>query len=78
MLHESFFQDGSTAQHFTGTVDVITFGSEQYQWHPAPAPLGGSADPDGPAAKSKITAPTDSTYTLPKASITVLRGRLGD
>jgi hypothetical protein len=70
------FQNGSAAQHFTGAIDMITFGSEQYQWHPAP--LGGSADPDGPAVRSKITAVAGTTYTLPKASITVLRGRVAD
>ena len=72
------FQNGSTTQHLTGSIDVITFGSEQYQWHPSPPPVGGSADPDGPAVRSKITAAAETTYTLPKASITVLRGRLAD
>jgi hypothetical protein len=59
---------------FSGMVNMVTFGSAQYQWHPAPD--GGSADPDGPAASSTITGQESSTYTLPKASITVLRGRV--
>jgi len=68
------FQDANTARHFVGAIDRITFGSEQYQWHPSLT--GGSADPDGPASKSEIKANAGTTYTLPKASITVLRGRL--
>ncbi len=68
------FENGRATQHFRGTVDMITFGSEQYQWHPAPPPAGGSADPDGPAARSKINATPLTSYTLPKASVTVLRG----
>jgi len=68
------FHDGTATQHFAGAIERITFGSEQYQWHPTST--GGTADPDGPASKSKITAGAQTTYTLPKASITVLRGRL--
>ncbi len=59
---------------FTGAVDRITFGSEQYQWRAQPN--GGSADPDGPPAKSQLTADPRTTFTLPKASVTVLRGRI--
>ncbi len=72
------FQNGSAAQHFSGPIDRITFGSEQYQWHPSQLPTGGSADPDGPASKSRITAGAGTIYTLPKASITVLRGKTAD
>jgi F5/8 type C domain len=70
------FQEGERAQHFTGSVDMIAFGSEQYQWHPSTT--GGSADPDGPALKTKVSASARTTYTLPKASVVVLRGSLGD
>jgi F5/8 type C domain len=70
------FQDGDAAHHFAGSVDMITFGSEQYQWHPSPT--GGSADPDGPTARSKITAAAQTTYTLPKASVVILRGSVAD
>jgi len=67
---------------FTGPVDVVTFGSEQYHWNPAStggdypnAPIG-NANPDGPAAKSQITAGNATNFTLPKSSITVLRGKI--
>lgn len=59
---------------FAGPVDRITFGSEQYHW--IAAPDGGSANPDGPAVRSQIAAGSTTTYTLPKASVTVLRGRI--
>jgi hypothetical protein len=57
---------------FEGPVERVTFGSEQYKWHPTSA--GGSADPDGPAARSTIMGGRDAAYNLPKASITVIRG----
>ncbi|HEX4485125.1 MAG TPA: discoidin domain-containing protein [Terriglobales bacterium] len=68
---------------FSGPVDVITFGSEQYHWNPAvggadlPNPPIGNADPDGPAAKSQVVAGASTSFTLPKASVTVLRGKIG-
>ena len=70
------FHDESTNldSYFAGPVDMITFGSEQYHWNPAPN--GGSANPDGPAARSQQNANADTTFTLPKASVTVLRGKL--
>ena len=109
------FDDPVTRQtrFFTGTVDRVVFGPEEYQWHPdlapvadaarqppgprlvaqqagnaqdgaAPDGLGGGrasyghADPDGPASKSAVTADgADTLYNLPKASIVVLRGKLG-
>lgn len=79
------FQDASAKSEssFTGAVDVITFGSEQYHWNPAinagdfpNAPVG-NADPDGPALRAQINAGPGTTFTLPKASVTVLRGKIG-
>ena len=66
--------DGTTRNFFSGPVNAISFGSAQYLWHPD---IGnGLADPDGPPARSTITAARDTLFTLPKASITILRGRL--
>ena len=71
----AFHDAGSnTDKVFTGPVDMITFGSAQYHWNPQPD--AGSANPDGPAAKSQITAASTTTYVLPKASVTVLRGEI--
>jgi hypothetical protein len=75
---------------FRGSVDRVVFGAGEYQWHsdPVPAgapppsrrqPLSGHADPDGPASKSSVTADgAETLYHLPKASIVVLRGKLGN
>ena len=63
-----------TDSFFTGPVNLTTFGSEQYEWHPEAN--GGKADPDGPAARSTVTAVPDTEFTLPKASVTVLRGKI--
>ena len=70
------FQDDKSKKDsfFAGSVSVATFGSEQYQWHSNIK--GGIADPDGPLAKSSITAGERTVYTLPKASVTVIRGKL--
>ena len=58
---------------FAGPVTRITFGKEQHQWHSAMR--NSYADPDGPAAQSLLPAGTDH-FTLPAASMTVLRGRV--
>lgn len=86
------FTDASTKHEraFSGTVDQVVFGAAQYEWHPDPdddpmpqpgrrhARSKGHASPDGPPAKSTIEAAgPDTVYHLPKASIIVLRGRLG-
>jgi hypothetical protein len=72
------FNDGPSGRdhHFSGPVDRITFGSREYKWHPE-GDRGGHADPDGPPTKSSISGSPDTLYTLPMASITVLRGSVG-
>jgi F5/8 type C domain len=64
-----------TDRTFAGPVTMITFGKTQYTWHPNRKQ--GYADPDGPAATSTIQGATDTVYTLPPASVTVLRGKIG-
>jgi len=61
------------AVSFAGPVTLVSFGSEQYVWindgpnsHP---------DPDHPPVATLVQG-LPSTFTLPKASITVLRGRV--
>jgi hypothetical protein len=66
--------DGHARTGFTGPVSSTVFGRAQYQWHPLIN--GGSADPDGPAAKSVIEATPSTHFTLPAASVTVLRGHV--
>ncbi|HEY6769856.1 MAG TPA: discoidin domain-containing protein [Candidatus Sulfotelmatobacter sp.] len=77
---------------FSGEVDLLTFGSAQYQWHPAltrfmahaeagaertiVAYTKGKADPDGPIARSKMNVTLDTVYELPAASVTLIRGKL--
>ena len=78
---------------FAGPVQVSTFGSAQYQWHPAQTRFmahaetsgqrtivptsKGWADPDGPIAHSKLNAGKDTMYELPAASVVVLQGNIG-
>ena len=71
VFHDS---ENNTDSSFAGSVSAVTFGSAQYQWHPAGD--GGMADPDGPAARATIAASRGTVFTLPKASITVLRGSI--
>lgn len=65
--------DAKNDRSFAGPVALITFGKEQYTWHSGMR--DGYADPDGPAARSILPAGTDQ-FTLPAASMTVLRGRI--
>jgi hypothetical protein len=59
---------------FSGPVAAIVFGKAEYQWHPDVD--GGKADPDGPPASAIIGAGPETKFTLPPASITVLRGKV--
>jgi len=70
------FQGGAGhGSSFAGPVAMITFGKAQYQWHPARRQ--GHADPDGPPATSTVNGEESTRYTLPAASLTVIRGQLG-
>ena len=59
---------------FSGPVSLVTFGSEQYVWKDDGA--NSHADPDGPPAATTIAGSAQAAFLLPKASITVLRGRV--
>jgi hypothetical protein len=70
---------GAAGKHdrsFSGHVDRITFGPNEYQWHQEAA--NGHADPDGPPSRSSVEGGGDALYQLPKASITVLRGQIAE
>jgi len=70
------FEDSKSkrASSFSGPVAFVTFGSEQYVWiNDGP---NSRAEPDGPIRATTVEANSATTYTLPKASITVLRGKL--
>jgi hypothetical protein len=61
---------------FSGSISWISFGSDQYVWindgpnsHP---------DPNVPPAAATIDANPQTIFTLPKASITVIRGRIAN
>ncbi|MGA7473797.1 MAG: discoidin domain-containing protein [Candidatus Sulfotelmatobacter sp.] len=87
-----FAGPGQRANTFDGRVEVSTFGSAQYQWHPAQtrfmahaesgaertivATSKGWADPDGPIVHSTQDATKDTTYDLPAASVVVIRGSI--
>ena len=86
------FHGTSDANGFSGPVDISTFGSTQYQWHPAKtrfmahAETGanktivvteqGSAEPDGPIVHTTQKAEKDTLYDLPAASVVVVRGKI--
>lgn len=86
----AFHGGADRSENFAGPVEISTFGSGQYEWHPAQtrfvahaehaaertvvAFTKGWADPDGPIARTKETAGKDTLYELPAASVTVIRG----
>ena len=65
------FADSKGKRSFAGPVTMVTFGSEQYVWKAEGAKS--YADPDGPPVARVIQG---SEFTLPKASVTVLRGKI--
>jgi hypothetical protein len=70
------FEDSKNkrTEAFTGPAAFVTFGSEQYVWiNDGP---NSHADPDNPPVATTISTSPQTTFTLPKASITVLRGKV--
>jgi hypothetical protein len=67
-------RSGQQPEHFTGPVTMVTFGAEQYVWHSEGAKS--HADPGGPAARKMLAGKSGEAVTLPKASVTVLRGKI--
>jgi hypothetical protein len=72
------FEDsaGGPIRTFSGPVALVTFGSEQYVWKNDGE--NSHADPDGPPVATTTAGRPAATFTLPKASITVLRGEVKD
>ena len=71
----SFEAGGSKRSGFSGPVRFVTFGSEQYVWiNDGP---NSHADPDNPPAAKTIAADAQTTFVLPRASVTVIRGKIG-
>jgi hypothetical protein len=69
------FRDGSGREgFFSGPVAMVTFGRQQYHWHADGE--NGHASPDGPPLTRTIPSNADTAFTLPKASLTVLRGEV--
>jgi len=60
--------------HFSGPVRMVTFGSEQYVWHGEDA--SARADPNLPPVIASVEASLQTVFTLPKGSVTVLRGEV--
>ncbi len=65
---------GKRTKAFKGPVTAVTFGTEQYQWKDDGP--NSHADPDGPPVGTTVMATPATAFTLPKASITVLRGKI--
>ena len=68
------FESNGATGYFSGAIRTITFGSEQYVWHGADATA--HADPNLPPVVSSLDASAQTVFTLPKASVTVLRGEV--
>ena len=66
--------DSNRDQSFTGETTMITFGKQQYQWHPARKK--GHADPHGSPRISTVAGEENTKYELRPASLTVIRGWL--
>lgn len=71
-----FAKDGvaSSTARFSGRVKKVTFGAADYVWHPAGA--ASYADPAGPAITEELEISGQDQVMLPKASVTVLTGKV--
>ena len=64
----------SGGSFFNGPTIFVTFGSEQYVWiNYGP---NSHANPTNPPAAKIINANSETTFTLPPASLNVIRGKL--
>ena len=71
----AFIDNGQhTAGQFSGPVKMVTFGAAEYSWHSSAATS--HADPDGPPKRSTLEWQPGKMALLPKASVTVLTGRV--
>jgi hypothetical protein len=70
------FEDAKNKKRasFSGAVTFVTFGSEQYVW--INDGQNSHADPDNPPVATTLKGDLGTVFTLPKASITVLRGKV--
>jgi hypothetical protein len=67
------FDDASGRKTFAGDISMVTFGSEQYMWKSDG--VNGHPEPNEPPVSTTIPANT-AAIKLPKASLTVLRGKV--
>jgi len=70
------FENGGkeVAGGFAGRAKRVTFGAAEYVWHSSGATS--HADPDGPAKRSSVEWKDGQKVLLPKASLTVLTGKV--
>lgn len=70
------FEDSASQRtaSFSGPVTQVSFGSEQYVWKDEG--VNSYADPNGPPVGTTVAGGPQALFTLPRASVTVLRGRV--
>lgn len=71
----AFDDPGKGTASFSGQVNMATFGAAEYVWRPSGA--ASHPDPDGPAKRSSLQWKEGRKVLLPKASVTVLTGKVG-
>lgn len=69
-----FRQNENKSGYFSGMVNRVTFGREQYEWHSDGR--NSHAAPDDPPVYSTISGDENTLFTFPAASITILRGNV--
>jgi hypothetical protein len=70
-----FEMDAGKVRSFSGPVTMITFGSDQYVWRSVG--VNSHADPENPPLTRTLSGGSEASFTLPPASVTVLRGKAG-
>ena len=75
-VHLAFEGAEGIKNTFSGAVSMVTFGSEQYIWRSEGA--NSHADPNIPPVRISLPAGPDASFILPKSSLSVLRGVVGN
>jgi hypothetical protein len=59
-------------RYFNGSISMICFGVDNYNWHIN----GGFANPNNPPKHTVVNGAQGTIYSLPRGSITILRGNI--
>ncbi|MDE3178717.1 MAG: glycosyl hydrolase family 5, partial [Acidobacteriota bacterium] len=68
------FEEGGESSSFSGPVRTVSFGRNQYRWRAKGR--ASYASPDDPPVEASVPGGRDASFSIPRASVTIVRGRV--